>query len=850
MNAKKVGLVCLWILALGASNAYQYLTKTPPPANRRFVQAPGYGAIAYTDYGNGPTVLLLHGSPGSADDLDAVARALAQTYRTLTPDLLCAGYSAHPPDCGAAAQARAMLALLDATGADRTFVFAHSYGGAVAIELARSAPERVRALVSYGGIGIQEGEGSGDYYIEQIKYAAGMALAAWGAEALPHFGFIGAHQTRRGFLQQFQDLDQRPLRAALATLSAPALFLHGSEDPLVPVWVAEEHHRITPQSELIVWKTSHFDIFSDAGAQRLARTAAEFYERRADAPEAAVRAPVRESAAHLARPRLPFELNLDPSLSAWAKLLAIVSGTFISEDLTCISVGLLIRAHRLDVFTGLFACFIGIFLGDLGLYLLGRLVALGLFTSPRVRALLPGKKLAPLRARFDREGWRLIFLSRFLPGTRFPVYVGAGLIGGHASRLAVFALLAGLIWTPLLVLLSAALGPALLAPFHWLVGEGWLALAAAALAVYGLLRLLARLLTARGREGLRLSFARARRLEFWSPWLFYAPLLPLWIWLHIRYRGFKTITASNPGIALGGLIGESKSEILAILPPRWTLPYFLNRRGPDAAERSAAALARMQALGLNFPIILKPDLAEKGFGLKLARSADDVRAYFAAEPDDVIFQAYHPGPHEAGVFYYRFPDEPHGRILALTHKIFPEVTGDGRTPLGELIRRHPRYRLQQDVFFTRHADRLAEVLGKGERIQLALAGNHYQGTLFKDGAALITPALSARIDDIARAIPGFYFGRFDLRYSDLARFQAGEDLAIVELNGATSEATVIYDPDWSALAVYRMLWRQWRLAFEIGAANRKRGAPATGYRRIFQEIRRHRARNFASKISD
>lgn len=850
MNARRVGLVCLWALAVGASNAYQRFTQTPPPVNRKFVQTPAYGSLAYTDYGSGPPVLLLHGSPGSADDLDRTARALARNFRTLTPDLLCAGYSAHPENCGAAAQARAMLALLDAAGAERTLVFAHSYGGAVAIELARLAPQRVRAIVSYGGIGIQEGEGSGDYYIEQTKYAAGMALVAWGAEALPHFGWIGAHQTRRGFLQQFQDLDQRPLRAALQNLKAPALFLHGAEDPLVPVWVAEEHHRITPQSELIVWNTSHFLVFSDAGSQRLAAAAAEFFQRRADAPEAHVRPPVRESAAHLDRPALPFALNLEPSLNAWAKMLAIISGTFVSEDLTCISVGLLIRAHRLDVFTGLFACFIGIFLGDLGLYLMGRLVALGLFSAPRVRAILPEEKLDRLRARFDREGWRLIFLSRFLPGARFPVYVGAGLIGGHATRLAVFALLAGLIWTPLLVLLSAAVGPALLAPFQWLVGEGWLALAAAALAVYALLRLAARLLSARGRESLRLSFARAARLEFWSPWLFYAPLIPLWIWLHLRYRGFKTITASNPGIALGGLIGESKAEILAILPPRWTLPFFLNRRGPGDKERSAAALAEMQARGFTFPVILKPDLAEKGFGLKLARTADDVRAYFAAEPDDVIFQAYHPGPHEAGVFYYRYPDEPHGRILALTHKIFPEITGDGRTSLGDLIRRHPRYRLQQAVFFARHADRLAEIPAPGERIALALAGNHYQGTLFKDGAALITPALSARIDEIARSIPGFYFGRFDVRYGDLLQFQAGEDLAIVELNGATSEATVIYDPDWSPVAVYRMLWRQWRLAFEIGAANRRRGVQPTGYPRIFQEIARHRKRNFASKVSD
>ena len=47
------------------------------------------------------------------------------------------------------------------------------------------------------------------------------------------------------------------------------------------------------------------------------------------------------------------------------------------------------------------------------------------------------------------------------------------------------------------------------------------------------------------------------------------------------------------------------------------------------------------------------------------------------------------------------------------------------------------------------------------------------------------------------------------------------------MNGVTSEATNIYDPANSLWKAYGVLARQWRLAFEIGAANRARGTPVT-----------------------
>lgn len=122
--------------------------------------------------------------------------------------------------------------------------------------------------------------------------------------------------------------------------------------------------------------------------------------------------------------------------------------------------------------------------------------------------------------------------------------------------------------------------------------------------------------------------------------------------------------------------------------------------------------------------------------------------------------------------------------------------------------------------------------------------------MFRDGRHLITPALERRIDDIARTFPGFCVGRFDIRYGDVERFKAGRDLAIVELNGATSESTNIYDPDTSLFDAYRQLFRQWAIVFAIGAANRQRGAAVSSTRRLYELAHAHLSRVAAYPISD
>jgi hypothetical protein len=122
--------------------------------------------------------------------------------------------------------------------------------------------------------------------------------------------------------------------------------------------------------------------------------------------------------------------------------------------------------------------------------------------------------------------------------------------------------------------------------------------------------------------------------------------------------------------------------------------------------------------------------------------------------------------------------------------------------------------------------------------------------LFRDGRHLLTPAIERRIDEIAQSHPGFFVGRFDIRYRDVEAFKAGIDLAIVELNGATAESTNIYDPDGSLIDAYRQLFRQWSIVFAIGAANRSAGAPVSSMRRLVELMRAHLMTRIAFALSD
>ena len=493
------------------------------------------------------------------------------------------------------------------------------------------------------------------------------------------------------------------------------------------------------------------------------------------------------------------------------QLLLIALGTLASEDLTLAATGVLVAQGKLSFASGVAACALGIFAGDMMLYLAGRGASWGLDRWPRLASL--AKRLVPQSsvqrgaAWLNQRGLVAVLLSRFTPGLRLPTYFAAGWLPTRAGPFAAYFLLAALIWTPLFVgaasFAHGAIGlfPALAA--WWLLRSGHL--------------------------------KRLSRWEFWPAWLAYVPLVPYLLYLAARHRSLTVFTAANPAIPGGGLVGESKYAILQALArtPAHTghfelLPAAMRRQAvPDFAACHG------------WPVVLKPDVGERGSGVAIVRSAAEADAYFKSQPHgETIIQSYLPGL-EFGLFYYRFPGEDRGHLFSITQKLFPVLTGDGHRTLCELIHADSRARYLADAYVRAARRDVDSVPAAGESVQLVEIGSHCRGSVFLDGSRLRTPELEAAVDRIAQAFEGFHFGRFDVRSPSHADLRAGR-FSVIELNGVAAEATHIYDPAVSLVSAYRTMFTQWRIAFAIGAANRARGAAPASARALWRLIGRRR----------
>ncbi len=339
----------------------------------------------------------------------------------------------------------------------------------------------------------------------------------------------------------------------------------------------------------------------------------------------------------------------------------------------------------------------------------------------------------------------------------------------------------------------------------------------------------------------------ASHFEFWPAPLFYAPVVACWLWQALRHGSLTLPSIANPLMEFGGLCGESKVRQFDAMGPegkRWLAPYVsIERGGPEALAEDLARLRRLaEAAGLAFPLVAKPDIGCHGAGVQPVRDAEELEAYLAAFPAGarVVLQHLVDCEGEAGVFYVRRPWEASGRIFSMTLKFFPRVTGDGVSDLRRLIMADPRAGRAPHLYLSRHERRLDWVPARGERVRLVFAGNHCKGAVFRDGRHLVTPALTERIDQLARSIPGFHFGRFDLRFASLAELRAGEGFTAIEFNGAGSEAIHIWDPDMALTRAYRDLFAQVGLLFEIGAAHRRRGYRPDGVLAIARSWLRER----------
>jgi hypothetical protein len=298
-----------------------------------------------------------------------------------------------------------------------------------------------------------------------------------------------------------------------------------------------------------------------------------------------------------------------------------------------------------------------------------------------------------------------------------------------------------------------------------------------------------------------------------------------WLWLSLKLRSLFFFSASNPGILMGGMLGESKFEVLEKVPAAFKPKTILIKLPATADE----VLHRIRENEFRFPLVFKPDLGERGWMVKRVYNEFNARDYVNQIKVDFLIQDLVDLPLEFGVFYVRYPSEPVGKVISIVGKEMLSVEGDGKKTLQQLILEKDRSKLQWKTLRVTYLDRLHEVLPANQKLELVSIGNHCLGTKFLNCNHLITERLSASFDRLSRYVDGFNFGRHDVYTASLKDLEEG-NVKVVELNGCGAEPAHIYEPGFPLRGAFKVLFQHWNDIYRISLENHKLGVPFISFR--------------------
>ena len=337
--------------------------------------------------------------------------------------------------------------------------------------------------------------------------------------------------------------------------------------------------------------------------------------------------------------------------------------------------------------------------------------------------------------------------------------------------------------------------------------------------------------------GFRSFMIKFLNWEYWPVNVVYLPIMFYWFWLSFKSKSLFFFSTSNPLIKNGGFTLESKTEIYDLIPQKYYPKTFFFKAEADINQVSLV----LSDEDLNFPFIAKPDIGARGVQVKLIHNKAELSDYIDQIKVDFLIQERVDYNKEVGIFYYRFPGANKGHISGIVGKEFLTVIGDGQSTIQDLLLSEPRHLLQLTVLRETYAELLDQILEPGKKHILVPYGNHSRGAKFVDFSHLITDQLTSTIDAMCQEIPEFYFGRLDIMYENWADLSNGKKFAIIELNGAGSEPTHIYDPKHSIFFAWREIIRHWKLLYTISRLNNQKGLSYMSYKEGMKMLKENTA---------
>jgi len=712
------------------------------------------------------------------------------------------------PSMGDDAIAADLLMELEAKfGQGRFHLIGEGMGGAVALSLAHRHPQRVASLTFLSAPGAQEYTLLGNAVANKFVYFFHHLPFVLFDVATPHFGLADRLPFNRGYSGVFFDSDLSDAKMMLRAWNGPAFIVHGKSDWIAPVDAARYSVKLMPQARLLELEGGHGEEIVGYAATPLMRFIAEV-----EAGQA-----VRRAAPVPAAEPYP-QLVVSDGARFWILIIIIILCTFVAEDPTCLAAGLLAAEGIIGFWWAALACTVGIFIGDMVLYSLGRWLGRGALRRAPLKWIVKEHEIDRMAGWFGSpRGMLVIVSSRFIPASRVPTFVTAGILRLGLPRLSLLLFTAALVWTPVLMLLGSTLGPPFMEQFpRYKQYAAWIVLGLFAF-IWILTHWVVPAMTWRGRREIVMKVRGLIQPSLWPGWLLYLPVRLGIVLLSLRHRRLTAFASANPALGrIGGFIGDSKSLLLRPFQrDSRSCPSLALSLEDTQEERVKEAAAFAACHG--FPVVFKPEVAEDGAGLRFVHAQEQLERLVRGAREDFLLQKFIPG-FEFEVVWRRNPGKDDGRIMAVVHKHDVTVRGDGEQTLEELIWLDEVAVSRADLFLRCHARDLNRIIPAGQKVTLNLTGSYGHGVRCRHRADLTTVELDAAVTQFAKRFPGLHFARFDLRATSMEDLKAGRFI-VTEVGGCCHVSSLLRDESLRFSRSYAAVWGQLNACLEAGAYN-------------------------------
>lgn len=773
----------------------------------------------------GDPVLLIHGAAADSGQLFPLAEKLAGTRRVILVDLPGFGASSRDADdFSIEALAGMLFETLDNLGVEKADVFGFGMGGGIALFMSESRPGRVRSLALAGSVGAQEYELLGNHLVNKIVYTFHLGAFKLAQDLFPHFGLMDRGNVNKQFARMLWDSDISNLAAYLRAWNGPVFIAHARGDLSSPFSSAEYNLQLAPQALPFFVEGGHKALF-DGGSAALAAAYGEFLTRSRGDPSLLRAEPVPAGT--------PFPpVSAASGMRVLMLMLIILVCTFVAEDPTCLAAGLLVAQGLIGFVPACAACLVGIFIGDLALYLVGRFLGRSIVRKPPFKWIVSEQRIDEMSERFSKnpKGLALIVTSRFIPGSRVPTFIAAGIMKLDWHKLFVLFFIAAALWTPPLILLAEKVGGGVIERFkEWHHNAAWLVIGAI-LALYLLTHYIIPSFTWRGRRRHVMLRRRLTRHSNWPEFILRLPVIAQYLWLSFVYRSFSLFTLANRGLGdAGGVPAGSKYENYRSVFENnsfarergMSVKTVFLEAGKSAGERFEIAKALLAREQIAFPCVVKPELGEGGLGVMICKNAGELKAWLAVNIDNAVIQEY-AGGEEYEVLWIRRPNHAAGRISSVIQKDFVIIKGDGERNLEDLIWADDKSVNNGTLYEKLNFKNAMKKPAAGECCQLATAGTRIKGARYVRRPELRTKALAGTIDALVNAAGrDIHFLVLDIKVPDKTALAAGTDLRIVSVKGAGATTTAVYDDFVRMRTAYSETFRELNFCFAVGAEIRE-----------------------------